>query len=96
MATPTIDNLVLRSGRCLVRPDQGSKTTGVIVQTSAQGFKPLIQVPANGADPNSPPVPAVLFTHVLFVKDGAVEVEVDGVKYLAMSQNNVIGLIPDE
>ncbi len=83
MATPIINDLVLPNNRILVLPD--GETIGTIFRRSAQGggkFK-------GSADPE------IVSTHVLFVKENAAEVIVDGVEYLAMHQDNVVGLIPE-
>ncbi|GAG59776.1 unnamed protein product, partial [marine sediment metagenome] len=34
-------------------------------------------------------------THILFAKEMATEVNVDGVEYMAMHEHAVVGLIPD-
>ena len=91
MATPVIDNLILPVNRCLVLADEDSKTTGVIFRKSAQGFFRLEQGQALIDEQQSPAVP---YDHVLFIKEGAVEVEINGVEYLCMHQSNIVGVIP--
>ena len=94
MATPIINNLVLHAGRCLIRVDEDSNTTGVIFKVSESGFRRLVEgqpIPENG----TPQPSAIPYAHVLFIKESSTEVEVNGVEYLAMHQNNIVGLIPD-
>ena len=84
MATPIINDLALPGNRILVLLDTGSESTGVIFQRSARGggfFK-------GGSDPE------IESAHVLFCKEMAVPVEIDGVEYLAMHANAIVGLIP--
>lgn len=93
MAASTINNLVLQSNRCLVLPD--SDSTGVLFKVSERGFRRLVESPPMPQDPNEPQGPAIPYTRVLFVKENTAEVIVDGVEYLAMHQDNIVGLIPD-
>lgn len=95
MAAPTINNLVLQAGRCLVLADPDSDSTGVIFKVSDQGFRRLVEAPALPQDPEDTQGPAIPYNHVLFVKENTTEVIVDGVEYLAMHQDNIVGLIPD-
>lgn len=89
MAVPVIDNLLLPVKCILVLPDEGSETVGVIVKASEMG----------GGRFNSVFVQAqsmpTLHTHILFIKEMATEVNVDGIEYLAMHECAVVGLIPD-
>ena len=85
----TIDNLVLPHGRILVSPDEESDTSGTIVLRSPMGGGRFI-VSYGGVGGTE-----TEYSHVLFVKEGCTEVEIDGVDYLAMHQDNVVGLIPD-
>ena len=84
MATPIINDLALPSSRILVLLDEGSITTGVIFRRSAQGggfFK-------GSSDPE------IESNHVLFNKEMATPVEIDGIEYWAMHVNAVVGIIP--
>ena len=36
-----------------------------------------------------------MYDHVLFIKEMATPVEVDGIEYMAMHETAVVGLIPD-
>jgi len=38
MAVPIINNLLLQAGRCFIKVDPNSKTTGIIFRVSNQGF----------------------------------------------------------
>jgi len=89
MASPIIDNLVLPDGRILVLPDEESETTGNIVSRSPMGGGRFV-VSSGGVGGNE-----VEYNHVLFVKEGCTEVEIDDVVHLAMHQDNVVGLIPE-
>ena len=86
----TINNLVLPDLRILVLPDDGDKpTTGVILQRSTSGGGHFRVGVGNGLGVETE------YSHVLFVREMTAEVEVDGVVYLAMNENAVVGLIPD-
>lgn len=85
MATPTINNLTLPGNRILVLLDEDSQTTGVVSHRSSQGGGLFI-----GAYN-----PIVESAHVLFVKEMATEVKVDGVEYMAMHINAIVGVIPE-
>lgn len=85
----------LISGRVLILPDDGSETTGVIVAHDTMGWRGLTIVTEVPINPEDPPVPPKYYTHVVFVKEGAVEVEIDSVTYLAMHRNNIIGTLSD-
>ncbi len=90
MAAPIINNLLLPGNTILVLPDEGSlPTTGKIFRWSSEGGGHFLTV-ANG---NSGPVGE--FTHILFVREMTTEVNINGVEYLAMYINAVVGLIPD-
>lgn len=93
MAAPIIDNLILNAGRCLVLAN--SDSTGTIFKVSSQGFRRLVEGQPMPDDPLLPPDPAVPYSKVLFVKANTTEVIVDEVEYLAMHQNNIVGVIPD-
>ena len=89
MATPTIDNLLLPNRRILVLPDEGDKaTTGVIFRRSQEGGGNFI----GQVNDMTHPVQA---NHVLFVREMAVEVQVNSIEYLAMHERAVVALIPD-
>lgn len=89
MATPVIDNLLLPIECILVLPDVGSETTGMIVRKSSMGGGVF-----NSVLIQSQQIPSQ-HTHILFVKEMATEVQVDGIEYLAMHEHVVVGLIPD-
>ena len=92
MATPIIDNLLLPRGSLLVLPDVDDKpTTGVIERVSeAEPGRAKFFASAGGTSAH----PTDVGTHVLFLREMATEVEVDGVEYMAMHVNAVVGLIP--
>lgn len=88
MAIPVINNLVLPNNTIIVLLDEDSQTTGTVVERSPMGggrFR-AITGGVGGSD--------LEYDHVLFAKEMATEVEVDGVEYLAMHQSAVVGLIP--
>ena len=83
--------------RILVLPDEGSDTTGVVYKKKLRGYHGLMNGISHSDpdDSESPMTPEVHHNHVVFVREGAVEVEIDGVTYLAMHINNVVGYISD-
>ena len=85
-----INNLVLPDSRILVLPDAGSETTGTIVLRSPMGGGRFI-VSFGGVGGTEEE-----YNHVLFVKEGCTEVEIDNATYFAMHQDNVVGLIPKD
>lgn len=85
----------LLSGRLLILPDDGSDTTGIIAAHDIDGWRGLTIAPEIPENPEDLPVPPEFYTHVVFVREGAVEVEIDGVSYLAMHRNNIIGTLSD-
>ena len=89
MAAPTIDNIVLPKGTVLVLKDKAGSTTGRIFRHSEMGG-------ARFHDQNGGISSPATNTHLLFVRDMTTEVIVNGVEYLAMHQNAVVGLIPSE
>ena len=87
MAIPVINDLALPSSRILVLPDVGQDPDriGTVVLRSAQGggfFK-------GSSDPE------IESAHVLFAREMASPVMVDGVKHYAMHRNAVVGIIPE-
>jgi len=94
MATPIIDNLLLPANRFLVLLDEGSNCTGIIQSKSAQGYRRFI-IPQEPVDPSQPSPTVQEYDHVLFVKEMAETVEVNGVAYIAIHGNAIVGLIPD-
>lgn len=92
MATPIINNMLLPGGRILVLPDEGDKpSTGIVVRRSMRGGG-IFKSSPSGHVPTPPPEES---DHVVFVREMAVEVEIDGINYLAMAQESVVGIIPD-
>ena len=89
MAIPIINDLLLPDNRILVLPDEGDKpTTGTIFRRSTMGgghFKVGSGAGLGGENE---------YDHILFAREMTTEVEVNGVGYLAMHTNAVIGLIP--
>lgn len=83
----TINDLVLPYNTILVLPDDGSETTGVIFRRSPMGGG-VFKVAFGGIGGSE-----IEYEHILFVKEMATEVEVDGVEYMAMHENAVVGLI---
>jgi len=81
MTTPIHDNLILPDSRVLVLVDALSETTGTIFRKSFWGggqFATRVGVS----------------DHVLFVKEAASPVEIDGQEYLAMHTEAIVGVIP--
>lgn len=87
MATPVHNDLVLPLGRVLVLPDgpAGSSTTGVVFRRSAQG----------GGRFKASSDPEITSNHLLYARDMATVVEIDGIEYMAMHEHAVVGLIPE-
>ena len=85
MATPVHNDLLLPLGTILVLVDGGSETTGTIFRRSAMG----------GGHFKASTDPIIESDHILFVVDMATEVEVDGVEYMAMGSDAVVGIIPE-
>jgi len=86
MATPIINNLALPEYRILVLLDEDSQTTGTITHRSIMGggyFKVYSTIGISEE-----------YDHVLFAKEMATEVEVDGIEYMAMHEDAIVGLIP--
>ena len=85
-----IDNLILPDNIILVLPDEGDKpTTGTIFRRSTMGGGHFRVGSGGGLGEESE------YNHVIFVREMATEVEVDGIEYMAMHQNAVVGLISD-
>ena len=82
----TINDLVLPNGAILVLPDDGSATSGTIVRTSPMGGGHFI-VSFGGIGGIE-----TEYTNVLFVKEMATEVTIDGVEYLAMHQSALLAI----
>lgn len=89
MATPIINNLVLPHNCILVELDADSQTTGTIIRRSMMGGGQFKAVSDNGSGPE------ISYDHVLFCKELATEIEIEGLEYLVMHQSSVVGLIPD-
>ena len=88
MATPIINDLVLPDHRIFVLLDADSQTTGTIVGRSPAGGG-IFKVAFGGVGGSDR-----TYDHVLFIKEMATPVEVDGIEYMAMHQSAVVGLIP--
>lgn len=86
---PIINNLILPDNRILVLPDEGSDTTGIIFRRSTMGGGHFVVGSGGGLGGENE------YDHVLFAEYMATEVEMNGVEYLAMHTNAVVGLIPD-
>jgi len=89
MATPIINDLVLADGRIFVLLDADSQTTGTIAGRSPMGGG-VFKVAFGGVGGSDR-----MYDHVLFIKEMATPVEVDGIEYMAMHETAVVGLIPD-
>ena len=86
MATPVIDNIVLPNDRILVLPDEGDQpSTGTIYQRPVSGGRFWVGSGGLGSQ----------YNHILFVREMAAQVEINGTEYLAMHTSAVVGLIPD-
>lgn len=89
MATPVINELLLPDNRILVLPDPGENpTTGTIFQRSTMGGGRFLVGSGGGLGGESE------YNKVLFIREMTTEVEIDGVEYLAMSADAIVGLIP--
>jgi co-chaperonin GroES (HSP10) len=89
MATPIIDNLLLPNIRILVLPDEGeTPSTGTIYRRSEMGGGHFV-----GSVPGRNPI--VESDHILFVREMATEVEIDGIEYMVMHEHAVVGVIPN-
>jgi len=87
----------LLDNQLLVLVDEGETNIGRIVQNNFRTQREF-KVPADWYDPENPPDPLpepTENTHVVFVREMADEVEIDGITYMGMHKNAVIGLIPD-
>ncbi len=82
----------LMKGRLLVLLDEGKDDRGVVFQSNLGGYCGLV-VP--GDPPEDPMPPAESYSHIIFVKEMATEVEIDDVSYQAMHRNAIVGVIPD-
>ena len=89
MATPIIDNLLLPNNRILISPDEGeTPSTGTIYRRSEMGGGHfVVSVPGRN--------PVVEGERVLFVREMATEVEINGIEYMAMCQDAIVGIIPE-
>ncbi len=88
MAAPVIENLLLPAAIILVLPDGVGATTGTIFRRSPLGH-------GHFYGHNGTSNPLAEQSHILFAKDMAAEVIIDGIEYLAMHINAVVGLIKD-
>ena len=87
MAAPTINNIILPKRTVLVLEDAPGETTGTIFRHSEMGG-------ARFHDQNGGAGAPAENTHILFVREKVTEVIVDGVEYLAMHKNAIVGIIP--
>jgi len=87
MAAPTINNIILPKRTVLVLEDAPGETTGTIFRHSEMGG-------ARFHDQNGGVGAPAENTHILFVREKVTEVIVDGVEYLAMHKNAIVGIIP--
>lgn len=87
-----MEDFKLLSGRILVLADDDSDTTGVIVQQDLDGFRGLTKTPGPVGE-DEPSLPAEYHVHIVFVKEMAVEVEINGVAHLAMHRNAIVGTV---
>ena len=90
-------NLLQNRVRVLV--DEGSTTTGVIVENKLQGYGGLTNHIASepSENPEDPPmeIPPTVHNHIVFIKEMVVEVEIDAVSYLIMAIDAIVGYITD-
>lgn len=78
--------------RVRVTLDEGKTNIGTIVESNLRGYNSL----ANGQiseNPEDPDPPDILHQHIVFVREGADEVEIDGVTYLVMHITSILGYI---
>lgn len=86
---------LLLDNRLLVLLDAGEDDRGMIVQSDLRSHRDFT-VPANSYDPENPPDPLPAdtdYNHVVFVKEMATEIEIDGVSYRGMHKNAVVAII---
>ena len=75
--------------RVRVELDDGKNNMGEIVEENLGGYPGLFTAPQTGVeDP-------VRHTHILFVKEGAEEVEVGGETFVVMHMHNILAYIED-
>lgn len=87
----------LLQNRIRVLADEGSDTTGVIVENKLQGYGGLSNhiTSEPPESPEDPPIeiPPTVHNHIVFIKEMAVEVEIDGASYLVMTVDAIAGYI---
>ena len=83
----------LLSYRVLVLVDDGSENTGVIVEHKFRGYRGLLERPAPLENDDDLIGPDIFHSHIVFVKEMASEVEIDGIAYLAMHQRAIMGYL---
>ena len=89
----------LLQDRVRVLVDEGSDATGIIVENKLQGYGGLTNHIASEPpeNPEDPPIeiPPTVHNHIVFIKEMAAEVEIDGTSYLVMTVNAIVGYMTD-
>lgn len=88
----------LMRGRLRVLVDDDAENRGIVVEANLGTYMGLympIVEPEDPEDPEDPTAPRVYNNHVVFIKELAAEVEVDGTVYVVMNMDAVVALITD-
>lgn len=88
-------SIELMKGRLLVLLDDGEDDRGVIFQSNLGGYSGLVVPRELPEDPEDPIPPIEQYNHIIFVKEMATEIEVDGVAYQAIHRDAIVAVITD-
>ncbi len=75
--------------RVRVELDAGKTNMGTIVEENLGGYPGLFVNPQTGVEA------PVRYTHIVFLKEGAEEIEVDGETFVVMHMHNILAYISD-
>jgi hypothetical protein len=85
---------VLLPYRVRVKLDDGSLSSGIIVEHSLLGYPGLTENHPSG-DREIPDDPPTQHHHIVFLKEGSEEVEIGGETFVIMHMHNILAYIID-
>jgi len=102
MAETIPDNFILVPGRYLIQESEAGSCLGTIVQappgcydTFQEKFTTKKTI-TDLSDPENPEMIVIEYAHVIFFREMAQEVKIDGVDYHIIHSDNILAFIPDE
>ena len=81
-------------GRLLILPDTGKDDRGVIYKSNLGGWR-CLEISPEPTEPGEFSPQIENYNHIIFIKEMATEIEIDGVTYLAMHRNAIVGILTD-